>query len=1724
MRKLLLFLLPFFLFAREENPYEMAVFGGEPNSIVAGCVSAITGEFFTNTEDLVVRGHEPIRIQRRYYSRNDRGHFAGWNYSFNYLCASLIIGAWLEIPEKSGIRVTYCIDPTTSQYKPVKNIGGLSNCPTGELSARLNVYNNRASLSKNKKQITVQGADGSIRRYETDIDVSRLPPLYPGLVPYRLVSEVLPNGNKTYYQWVNLHGVYEVKEVRTISPKGKLFAKVGFSYDKPDKDHLYSVTVNSSDHRKICYRFNPHFKHKKKRYHILKNVTFSDRPREEYDFWGAEKGGVLLSWKQLPDARNLNIHHYCLGRNNGFNINIREDNFRYKKVKILMRPVGEDSKLVPSHRFFYRPGKYKEKGGHTSVYDAYNNLTRYHYDKNFRLTRVERCIGKTELFSQELYEWDAKGWLHAKTLLGRDHQPLLRHVYHYDQKGNVVQTDQVGDFTGSGNEETFSVARTFYPNLLLKTEEYPNGRMVEYHYEGNTDLLTAQLTYHEGILKERIFYAYDDTILIEKVHDDGNAKEKDNLSGVTQRLITQITPREESPFIGFPKVVKESYYEPRTGEVYLLSKKELQYNKHGQVILVNHYDSNGDFAYALIYTYDGRGRLATQTDPLGRERKIDYDANDNPIIDNDPNENFFTQTAFDYSNRPYKAAHINPSATQAVTCQYNHLSQKISTIDNQGNTTHITYDPFGHPTQTQLPAVQGKHPLIKNTYNALGKPITQTDPRGHTTHTTHTAYTAQGKPYHIIHPNGDEEHYIYTLEGHLKKHTSPGGTETHYTHDAQGRITFKTIKKNGKDHSTESYTYNTFHLIKYTAPDGVATHYTYNGAGQKIQEQTLDRITTYTYDPLGRLEKTIRGPQVHITKYDLLDRPTLEEERDLEGTLYSYTHYTYDGFSNKETLTKEVHVGKAVETYHYDPFRRQTLHIDPLGHETRTTYDDHYVDTHGQTVIKKTTRDPLGHLTIEIYDPLGRLATLQKISKDTTLLLTETFTYDLSGNKIAQTSHFSGKTITKTWEYNSLNQLIALHEPQGKTTTYTYTPDGHLKTLTKPDGVTITYTYNALGQQTSIKAPHIHYTLTHDALGNIITSTDHIHNQTTTRTHNHFSQLLTETLANGLSTRRTYDTLGRKTHLYLPRATVHYHYDPYHLIQITRLTPQGEPLYTHTYDAYDLSHNILQENETTHYTYDLLSRSVHIETPTITQSIPHIDPNGNIYTYIRNDEVTAYDYDPLNQLIYENDTSYTYDAHHNRTSKNERSIPLNDLNQIATHHYDLNGNTLSDHSARYRYDALDRLIRIEKGSQALALTYDSWGRCHTHTTSLYQYQQWVPQTPKPLLYDDQCELGIYPHQLRILGQGQGAEIGATIALELNQNIYFPTHDFFGNIISIEPQDAPSLWGTFFGPQKESYHFTAFGEERSHSDLNPWRYQSKRHIFHLVQFGRRLYDPQTGRWLSPDPKGFSEGPNLYQFLLNNPHLTFDLYGEAVMPPHFRAYHSGTLNHIASGANAILQNPRFQGACQAFGGLTEMTIGGTLAVGSGGLAAPAGFFVIAHGLDYFITGVRAVISGEFEDTVTTQLLQKTSLSHNMATNIDNGISLIGSMGSMALIRRASQLSFPAFKLPDKTLTSSLSKELPHRKIGRRNRFVPNPKAKGPHTVFRTDLSSRRVTHYETFHPQTNPYDPKPWESLKRYDGIGKSHRNKILKMDINTPHIHDPQYPGGIRYPKDWELTR
>ena len=235
-----------------------------------------------------------------------------------------------------------------------------------------------------------------------------------------------------------------------------------------------------------------------------------------------------------------------------------------------------------------------------------------------------------------------------------------------------------------------------------------------------------------------------------------------------------------------------------------------------------------------------------------------------------------------------------------------------------------------------------------------------------------------------------------------------------------------------------------------------------------------------------------------------------------------------------------------------------------------------------------------------------------------------------------------------------------------------------------------------------------------------------------------------------------------------------------------------------------------------------------------------------------------YSYDALYQLRTETITGfdtheYTYDSLYNRRLRDDRQYTINALNQLlntgeTTYSYDKRGNLIAESSsaddAEYAYDALGRLSALTRRGVRYTYQYDAFNRRVAKSSEDGQERY---------LYIDQNEIGKVDAsgkivELRVLGYGKGAEIGSAIALELGDKIYIPIHDHCGHISLLLDLETKT--------PVEEYVYNAFGEEKRYgvATTNPWHFSSKRldPESGWIYFGRRYYDPSTGRWTTPDP--------------------------------------------------------------------------------------------------------------------------------------------------------------------------------------------------------------------------------------------------------------------------------
>jgi RHS repeat-associated protein len=813
----------------------------------------------------------------------------------------------------------------------------------------------------------------------------------------------------------------------------------------------------------------------------------------------------------------------------------------------------------------------------------------------------------------------------------------------------------------------------------------------------------------------------------------------------------------------------------------------------------------------------------------------------------------------------------------------------------------------------------------------------------------------------------------------------------------------------------------------HTDAEGNQTTYTYDLAGRKASETFGGETVLYFYDSMGRQNKTQKGDLLTITEYDSLDRVTEERNESSSGEVLRKVQYGYDDTGNRKTVTRFVAGGEATEINLYDPLNRLIEKTNAQGFVETISYKD-VTNAYGQKVLQKTHTDAMGLQTIETYDAHNRVARIEK-RKENTLSICEKFHSPRGPPSFQIDTVFSpdntSRQIRTRWDYNSRGRLETLTEAEGtlnaKITRYTYTPRGELEHLHKPDGTVVTYTYNGLGQLESISSSDrtVQHQMTYNLLGHLQTS-DQL-----TRTTDPKGRLLSETFPQGYVVSSCYDSTGRRSSCEIPAANclIEYGYNATDLKEVSRKTLDSTTLYSHNHLSHDLSGNLLTaraiNGDSVEYSVDTLSRKTAIATPAFAQEILKFDPVGNIRQMKIQQESITYDYDDLYQLTSESGPfahNYLYDTLYNRLQKDAEAYEINALNQVTSHlEYNLNGTPIRQDDTIYTYDALDRLIKIETPILTQTFQYDSFHRCVSKTTN---------QQTQYFLYDGQKEIGsldenLAIQELRILGHTPHAEIGGAIAVELQGKVFAPIHDLHGNIAALLPVD---------GTSPTYYRYSAFGEEQIDGPvLSPWRFSSKRSdaSTNLVYYGRRFYMPLLGRWLTPDPAGFTDGMNLYAFVHNDPLTHFDEYGLFG----YGQTKSNSWNGIASRsyqtAKETISNtwndPRFQGSMQAFGGLAEATIGGTMALGTGGIAAPLGWLVMAHGFDQFITGMNTAFSRHYQYSTTNQVLQKTGMSPQTAGLIDGGLSLAGGMGGTAAARFNQITGLQRFHLPPRQLVN-------------------------------------------------------------------------------------------------------
>jgi RHS repeat-associated protein len=238
-----------------------------------------------------------------------------------------------------------------------------------------------------------------------------------------------------------------------------------------------------------------------------------------------------------------------------------------------------------------------------------------------------------------------------------------------------------------------------------------------------------------------------------------------------------------------------------------------------------------------------------------------------------------------------------------------------------------------------------------------------------------------------------------------------------------------------------------------------------------------------------------------------------------------------------------------------------------------------------------------------------------------------------------------------------------------------------------------------------------------------------------------------------------------------------------------------------------------------------------------------------------------------------NSTTYTLDAADNITKvtapDESWSGTVNANNQYtaakgANWKYDAVGNLIDDGKRTYTWDAAKRLISVKdkSTSQKSEFAYDGLSRMivrkeyanATATASETRYL-WCG--------DKVCEARDGQDNITSHYYDEG-EIQGTTSL-------FYVKDHLGSVTDVVSAQGKSMGKLDYGPYGE--------QEKATGKLTDFRYAGMLYHpnsgYYFTHY--RVYDPETGRWLSRDPIGEEGGINLYGYVGGNPLRWIDVLG-------------------------------------------------------------------------------------------------------------------------------------------------------------------------------------------------------------------------------------------------------
>ena len=563
------------------------------------------------------------------------------------------------------------------------------------------------------------------------------------------------------------------------------------------------------------------------------------------------------------------------------------------------------------------------------------------------------------------------------------------------------------------------------------------------------------------------------------------------------------------------------------------------------------------------------------------------------------------------TNKPKHGGKVlDDGSTQLYTYEHNDFGNVTKTIDPVGRTFSYIYAANGIDLLETRQTREGQNELLsKMTYNAQHLPLTSTDAAGQTT--TYT-YNARGQVLTQTNARNETTTYSYDAKGYLTSVDGPlPGASTTFTYDAVGRVRTKTDESG----YTLTFDYDDLdRLTKIAFPDGTSNQYTYTLLDLTLIKDRAGRQTTFEYNSIRQMTSRT-DPLNRVTWFQWCKCGALKSLTDPMGRTTTWRHDIQGRVKSKE------YVDGSRITYRYDNSSRLKQRIDEK-------------------------------LQVTQYD-YNRDDTISRIAYNNAIVATPpvAFAYDANYSRLHSMTDGTGTT---RYDYIPISAIPSLGAGQLAVV------DGPL-----PNDA-ITFGYDELGRRVSTAINGVAASVTYDAGGRLITSTNALGVFSTTYDGNS-SRQASQTYPNGQTTEFSYAGNVQDQHLQ----------------KITHKlgnTPISEFIYGHEVPTGQITS---------------WSQQAGIQTPSISS-----------FTYDAVDQLLSASVSEGGNVV--KTFSYSYDLASNRLTEQIdatiRQFSYNALNELTS----VEGDASSP--ATYQWDAEQRLISVASGNQETQFTYDGLGR------------------------------------------------------------------------------------------------------------------------------------------------------------------------------------------------------------------------------------------------------------------------------------------------------------------------------------------------------------------------------------------------------------------------------